>query len=143
MLDWGKDQGQLPGEIWCFVEFADRDEDFGGEFEGSIYSNNTYAVVESSQPCENLTEDHDGLINPGLMFSPFAKEIGKFDADGQVERRKFYLADVDSIVRPLCVIPDVGNEDRARYLVIKPRREWANSLINANTILQQTLLEQV
>lgn len=38
--------------------------------------------------------------------------------------RKFYLADVESILDPLVVVPDVGGSQRREYFLMKSRSEW-------------------
>jgi hypothetical protein len=43
---------------------------------------------------------------------------------GFVTKRKFYFADVDAFVEPLCVVPDVGSNPKCKYFQVKPRRQW-------------------
>ena len=119
----------MPGEIWCFVDFSDQYEGWQTHFEGSSITNTVFAVIENAYECENLTKDHADVINSGSMFTPIVKEIGSIDDDGDIEERTFYLADVESIVEPLCVIPDIGSEEIGRYLVVQPRRKWADNFV--------------
>ena len=61
------------------------------------------------------------------LFIPFTKELGKKNKDGSVKERKFYLADVESIVSPLCVVPDVGTKNG--YFQVLPRSEWVDEFV--------------
>ena len=124
-FDWGREHGKLAGEIWCFVDFRDQTEQFQLDFAGCRVTNSVYAVVESSYECPNLSKLGDRLINESEMFQPILKEIADVDRDRDIVERRFYLADVESIVKPLCVIPDVGSNQIGRYLIVKPRCEWS------------------
>ena len=44
------------------------------------------------------------------------------------KHRKFYLANVESIVSPLCVVPDIGGKGN-RYFQVRPKAEWAQQFI--------------
>ena len=35
------------------------------------------------------------------------------------------MADVEAIVAAACVIPDIGHENKLRYFLLAPRKEWA------------------
>ena len=48
----------------------------------------------------------------------------QLDNDNDVTGRTFYLADVESIVSPMCLIPDIGSVQKTRYLEVRPRRKW-------------------
>lgn len=37
------------------------------------------------------------------------------------------MADVEAFLQPITVIPDIGNENKLRYLQVKARNEWAAS----------------
>jgi hypothetical protein len=43
---------------------------------------------------------------------------------GHVTKLKFYLADVDAIVQPLAVLPNIGGKSNS-YWIVKPRNQWA------------------
>ncbi len=58
---------------------------------------------------------------------PVLKEVS-FDADGDVVNRRFYLADVEAIMDPCAVVPDIGGP-KNRYFVVKPRNTWAKDFI--------------
>ena len=123
MVEWAG-WGRLPCHISCFVVLdclpASRN---GPEYGGVTLKNTTYAVVES---CE--WEVNEQEIGRSDLFVPLLKEIGELDADGNVQDRIFYLAEVDAIVSPLAVIPDIGGPPN-RYFYIKSRNDWANEFI--------------
>ena len=56
------------------------------------------------------------------IFSPHCTELGGF-TNGQVTLLEFFMADVESFVRPVAVIPDIGGQANA-YFVLKDRTEW-------------------
>jgi len=123
LLDWG-DYGHLPGEIWCFVDLTAVPPGFSMDFGGVRVESGIFAIVESS------SFDIDANGQPNItsdLFTPILKEVELANNNGEIGRR-FYLADVEAIVDPLCVIPDVGDET-LRYFVVKPRKEWSNLFI--------------
>ena len=119
MVNWGGPRGReliLPAQIWMFV-------DLSGIPEGLSYEPGTYAVIESAE--EDKDETEQGLSE---MFVPYTKETDGEDDDGDV-KRKFYLVDVESFVEPTTVIPDVGNENSAAYLRLRPKSEWIEQFV--------------
>lgn len=46
-------------------------------------------------------------------------------SDGGIEERQFYLADVEAIVSPVCVVPDISCVNKQRYFEVLPRKKWA------------------
>jgi hypothetical protein len=124
-FDWGV-YGQLPQEIWCFVDLTCLPANFSTNVGGSIVQRGVFAVVESAHfDCQP-----DGSPNSkSEMFIPLIKEVGSVDADGDIAERRFYLADVEAIVSPLCVVPDIG-KNKLRYFQLKPRKEWPNLFTN-------------
>jgi hypothetical protein len=117
---WGV-HGRLPAEIWCFVDFSCLPDNFSCNFGGSILQKGVYAVVESA----NFDCKPDGSPNTmSELFVPLIKEVGSIDQEGNIVERRFYLADVEAIVDPLCVVPDIGVH-KFRYLQLKPRKQWA------------------
>ena len=124
IFDWGQ-YGKLPCEIWCFVDFTDVPPGFFVHFGENYLQKGVYAVVESAQYVPEPEDEKNPKIRQKLLddrgrkselFRPLSKDIN----GGPV----FYLADVESIVAPTCVIPDLGNEDVVRYLQVTPRKEW-------------------
>ena len=128
-FDWGEGYGELPGEIWCFVVIDDLpavDEEGGNslEFGGIMLENGTYAVVESSFYSTDIHQ-----VSLSDIFVPFRKEVAKINkASGSVVKRRYFLADVDAIVAPLCVVPDVGGSP-TDYFEVKPRNAWVKEFI--------------
>ena len=119
-FDWGT-HGRLPAEIWCFVDFSGLPDNFSGKYAHSCFQKGVYAVVESA----HFDCNPGGSPNTkSELFVPLIKEVESIDQDGNIHQRRFYLADVEAIVAPLCVVPDIG-EHKFRYLQLKPRKQWA------------------
>lgn len=142
LFDWGH-HGQLPGEIWCFVDFSMEDEYWHAQFAGVELTSGVYAVIESADPCPNEAHPNDpfgwnGKRNTSDLWTPYIKSTKLLNADGTIKERCFYLADVESIVHTACVIPDVGTADnggryidnKCRYLMMTPRDDWSDLFIS-------------
>ena len=141
IFDWGRGYGKLPGEIWCFVDLSDAPGNFNERFADCQLQRAIYAVVESSYCCPNVVLDKHGNevkdemtqepvpMNNSNMFAPIIKEGVTFDHQGRVAQRRFYLADVESIVAPTVVMPDIGNKNRLRCFVVEPRENWAKNFM--------------
>ena len=122
LFDWADDGGELPGEIWCFIDLRElmepiMVEGLDGEYEVGA---GVYAVIESSsyQPRELQ------VFSSGL-FTSIVKEVA-ISRNGKTLKRQFYLADVESIVSPLIVVPDIGNSHGDNYYFeVTPRTKWA------------------
>jgi len=122
VMDWG-DYGKLPCHIWCFVTLDQMP--IGTQklqFGGIDLKDGVYAVVESS-----TYDDDIGLASD--LFTPLTLDVGGLDAEGNVTSREFFLADVESIVGPCIVVPDVGGPKNA-YFQVKPRRDWAKEFVS-------------
>ena len=119
MVDWGR-SGQCPCEIWCFLDLEELPEGVKVKVGGAVVEKGTYAVVEASE----YDEDNRGSSD---LFRPLIKECRERNEDGAIAKRQFYLADVESFVDAIAVIPDVPgkNGDKLRYFLVTPRREWA------------------
>lgn len=76
-----------------------------------------YAVVESASFIESELE-----VNMSEIFRPITKEVARMEG-GYVAKLKFYLADVEAIVDPCVVIPNIGGA-RNDYFLLKNREEW-------------------
>jgi hypothetical protein len=142
----------LAAEIWCFVDLSDLPQGFSINSAGVPVQRGIYAVVESTSKCPNYRQkraivgckrkrmvdmyNEDGtptieLINNTSIWEPIIKEVAALDpTTGTVQQKRFYLADVESIVAPACVIPDLGSSNKVRYFRMKPRSEWATSFSN-------------
>ena len=123
LLDWGRGYGTLPVHIWAFIELNGIPENSRIEHGGIYLADGTDAVVESS----TISEDEDQLKMSDI-FLPIIKDIGNTDEEGQVTERVFYLADVEAIVGPCCVIPDIGGAPN-HYFQVKARSQWVEDFI--------------
>ena len=121
IMDWG-DYGTLPCHIWCFVTLnqmpiGTRKLQFGG----IDLKDGVFAVVESSTYDANIARASD-------LFIPLTLDVKGVDGEGNVTGREFFLADVESIVGPCIVVPDVGGPKHA-YFQVKARRDWAKEFV--------------
>ena len=114
--------GDLPAKIWGFVDLSklpdNNDLKYGG-LEG--VSPGYYAVIETAE--WNDTEE-----NTSELFRPIIKQVGKMER-GYVKKLRFFLADCESFVEPLVIIPDVGGPTNA-YFACKPKKHWREDFIN-------------
>ena len=125
LFDWGN-HGELACEIYCFIDLRRAPTNFQCVVDGCTIEHAVYAVVESSR--WELNEDNEPNTSSEL-FKPLKKDI-ELDDDGQtIKKRIFYLAEVDSIVAPLCVIPDIGM-DPSRYYSVAPQEEWSTMFLD-------------
>ncbi len=124
LVDWGG-HGVLPSHTWCFVDLRhipliNQPIDHGG----IQVKNNVYAVVEVAEYNEDQEE-----IQMSDLFVPLTLITEGIDEnDGMVIARKFWLADVEAIVGTCCVVPDMGGNANA-YFLVKPRTDWAEIFI--------------
>jgi hypothetical protein len=125
LVDWGP-EGVLPCHIWCFVVCPEMPT--GGnaiEFGGIRLKKGVFAVTEVAEYVE-VDEDEEHKSD---LFTPLELITEGLDAnDGEVVRRRFYLADTDAIVGPCCVIPDIGGATNA-YFQVKNRSQWVKEFI--------------
>jgi hypothetical protein len=112
MIDWAGGE-ILPAQIWCFVDLRNIPN-------GLYHQPGIYAVIESAEP-----KDDNEEATWGELFTVYIKETDGLDDDGNL-KRKFYLVDVEAFHSPACLIPDLGNEDKAAFLRLLPKSEWSN-----------------
>lgn len=135
LIDWG--DATRPGQIWCFVvikciptrpgkkrkkgkEKAPVIEKPSGIFHGDVeVQNGVYAVVESSE-----YQTDQKMVDRSDIFIPIVKDVVQVGNKNRPWKRKFYLADVEAIHKPLVVVPDIGCKSKRDYFVVKPRNEW-------------------
>ena len=123
VVDW-VGYGELPCHICCFVVLHSLPASRNGFQYGGVWlKNTTYAVVESS-----VIEDNEEELGKSDLFVPILKEVAGMDNQGNVEGRKFYLAETDAFVRPCAVVPDIGGPQN-RYFMVKSRDEWHKEFI--------------
>jgi hypothetical protein len=126
IMDWGHGWGKLPSRIWCFVDLRGLNPNAPAlQYGGTQLKQEVYAVVEVAT--YDATTDVGGIQSD--LFIPLTLEVGGIDTDASVTERKFYLADVDTIVEPCIVIPNIGDKPNA-YLQVKPRRDWSKEFVS-------------
>lgn len=119
MIDWGEDS-QLPGQIWCFVVIQSIKRGQKPIKHGDVtVGNETYAVIECLYP-----DERDSEKKKSDLFLPMNKQVRQFANKDVGWRRKFLLADVEAITRPLVVVPNIGGKKGVEYFVVKQRQEW-------------------
>ena len=121
LFNWGQ-EGELPNKIWGFVDLRGIPEGVVVNYARVRVERGIYAVVENAIFTEDATE-----VGKSEIFRPIEKEIGQW-SDDMVSGFRFYLADVEAIVRPLAVIPDIGGPTN-RYFLVKDRDTWRQDFI--------------
>jgi hypothetical protein len=98
-----------------------KDDDEDVRHGGINVENGHYAVVECADYAQERREKQMSDI-----FVPIKKEVAqRATADGdQPWRRKFWLADVEAIAKPLVVVPNIGGKQGVEYFIVKQREEW-------------------
>ena len=126
VINWG--DKELPCQIWCFVviDFDTNITDDSGNdvsiYHGGIQvEKGCYAVVENA-----TYDERDQEKKKSDLFIPIKKEVIRSNTLPSGWRRKFYLADVESITCPLAVVPNIGAAKRFDYLILKSRTEWVD-----------------
>jgi hypothetical protein len=121
IVDWGPGNGELPCEIWCFVDLTMLGDNNSVKIDDVVIQKGIYAVAECTQKPEN-TFMYDTNSD---MFKPIYKD-SHLDADNMFESRMFFLADVESIVDTACVVPDIGSDHINKCFLVTPRSEWSD-----------------
>ena len=116
LIDWGV-EGHLPSKIWGFTNLTKLPARSGLTYRGINLEPGIYAVIETA----TFSEDEDEL-ELSEIFIPITKEVGVI-TDNMVTKLTFFLADVEAIVKPLAVIPDIGGPPNA-YFWVKDRESW-------------------
>ena len=117
LVDWGED-GILPCGIWGFVCLDRLVPNSGINFGGlTDIDAGTYAIVESAVHSRINNE-----MKKSEILIPIRKEVAKI-RDGFVAKERLYLADVESIVEPVAVVPDIGGPCND-YFVVKNWSQW-------------------
>ena len=131
MIPWGAPYGDLPAQIWGFIDLRGMEEGTQHQLPAGIaggckVSRGVWAIVQSTDYAHeddpgDVERDEDGL------FQEVVLEAEEKDEDGTVKKRKLYLVDVEAFKDPLAVIPNQGTKDR--YLVMAPISTWSNMFI--------------
>ena len=81
---------------------------------------------KSSSSCSE-NPANDPAFGWSDIFIPYQKEVEATEKSGKVSKRRFYLADVNAIASPVCVVPDIGT--KLGYFVVKPRSKWKDEFL--------------
>ena len=152
LFDWG-DDGHVPGQIICFIEFEPPDIDkYNNTYPERLplTESGNYAMIHSmKKPIIGLTDPNNINLDPmdimqanSILLFYGEKELGGVDLQTPV----VYLIHVSSILRPLIVIPDfspsfeqnkhgvnvdkwiththAGYPGEHAFIVVRPREEW-------------------
>ena len=117
VINWGQD-GKLPNKIWGFVDLTGLNVNSGISYGGlNNLQPGLYAIVESAMV--DAEEADKGI------FVPITTEVGELQ-DGYVTQLLYYLADVEAIVAPAVVVPDIGGNNNG-YFWVKSALQWRES----------------
>ena len=118
IIDWGEDEGNLPCHLMGFIDLSDLPDDYEVDYRNyGVIGKGIFAIVEVAQ---KVTEEDDTVRSE--LFVPYAKEVGGFTGKF-VSHNKYYLADVEAIVGPAALIPDIDGPAN-HYLYLKDRAKW-------------------
>ena len=116
LIDWG-DEGIAPAKIYGFVDLRGLPLNHTCTYQEFPLEQGVFAVVENAVYSNDEVE-----VGLSEIFVPIIKETGGITHNA-VSHNKFYLADVEAIVKPIAVIPDIGGPPNA-YFVVKDRETW-------------------
>ena len=132
LVNWGRGQGNLPGEIWLFVDLRAIPKGRTIRFQDQRLDSGVYAVIESSYYVDAVFDKTDPTKS--RVLGPLCKQLAPAGAPaGEVAKRKFYLANVEAFVEAICVVPDFGNSpehSKVRYFHVQPRSGWSENFIS-------------
>ena len=81
----------------------------------------TYAMVEATTlGCEGVSGSE--------FFDVLETEVSEFDNGMVLTKLKFYLADVESFMKPCVVVPNVGGPTNS-YFWAEPRARWSELFV--------------
>ncbi len=122
MVDWGTN-GKLPCKIYGFVDLSELPPNSRVAYGGiRRITPGVYAIVESAAYLNDEKEE-----KMSELLTPIIKDVGEI-TNGQVSKQTFYLATVEAFMEPLVVIPDIGGEPNA-YFILKSRPKWRELFI--------------
>ena len=127
MIQW--EEGELPAKIWGFVDLSALPEGTAAPLSVGCNSveKGIYAIVESAEYTE--VDDDDPTKITSDLFTEILLDTKELNDDGSVKERRYYLADVESFVRPMVVIPNIGATPKCKYLEMAPKTEWAEQFV--------------
>ena len=116
LVDWG-DDGILPVKIWGFVDLRGLPQAHTAIYQELFLEQSVYAVVENT-----FFVNDEYKIGQSEIFVPITKEIGGL-TNNVVSHMKFFLADVEAIVKAIAAIPDIGGQPND-YFMVKDHETW-------------------
>jgi len=123
VIDWD-DHGHLPGKAWGFVDLTELAPNAMVSCGGlDRLTPAACAIVESAE----VLYGYEGVEHSDL-FTPLATDVVRTTA-GLMHKRRFYLADVEAIVSPAVVIPDIGGKPN-HYWWVHPPKDWGELFID-------------
>ncbi|NJL56628.1 hypothetical protein HC928_16790 [bacterium] len=120
MVRW--QEGDFPAQIWCFVDLTNIPDGDAVQVGDLKVDKGMYAVVE----CTTVDVNDEAISD---LWIPITTVVNRLSNRGEVLERKYYLADVEAFVGPLCVIPNIGAKPSCKYLMMKSRDKWADDFI--------------
>jgi hypothetical protein len=122
LIQWNLEERPLPARIWGYVDLRRLPQNSGIKHGGNdSIDPGVYAIVESASYL-----DDNGENNISNIFTPIKKEL--VITDGFVRKSVLYLADVETFVAPIAVIPDIGGDKNA-YFVVKNKTQWRENFL--------------
>ena len=121
LVDWGE-EGQLPNKLYGFVDLRQLPDGTGLQYAEILLQPTIYAVVEIGFFIED--EEKKSLSE---IFVPITKQVDEHTGD-TVGPMTFYLADVETILKPIAVVPDLGGRTND-YFLVKEREEWREDFV--------------
>ena len=119
LIDWGPGYGQLANKLWGFVDLLSLPNGNHGIVYGGLdnVGPGVYAIVESSTACTPETRLDSELLTRIML------EVEEMNR-GYVTEVRFYLAEVETIVGPAIVVPDIRGPNNS-YFWVKSRQKWS------------------
>ena len=124
MIQW--EEGDFPAKIWGFVDLTSMREDaqlvLRSDPNEIEVERGVYAIVESGV----VVEEENPLSDIWSLVQLEEKQV-----DGHPDQRtkKLYVVDTESFKDPICVIPNIGSENKNEYLLMTPRQQWAEDFV--------------
>jgi hypothetical protein len=116
--DQCEDYVDLPFHLMAFVDLRMLGDD---EVDGMAPA--IYAIGESASK-RNRRKEHFDEVDLSQLFTPYTKDIGGKDNNGQV-KRKLYTVDTETITETAILVPDIGHSNVGEFLKLQPRKLWS------------------
>ena len=121
LIKWD-DEKTLPCHIWGFVNLTSLPKDIAINYKSNTVERGIFAIVEIARPV--VEEDEVQLSE---IFSLYTKEIGGIIHEC-VSKMSYYLADVEAIIGPVIMIPDINGSPN-NYLRVKNMEIWGEDFM--------------